>query len=118
MRAFILLMIFLVSAPVGATDRKLVEFSTSMDFSEFEIVLQHLRNSEPGLAGEISKKLEAFKNSSVPSESQAFDLETTDGYIVLERDDEYAFVFAAFTTQRVRSNIDAAYEMGTRELGI
>ena len=102
----------------SAPAQSLVEFSTSMDFKEFEVVLKHLNAIDSDLAGEMKVKIGSFKNSTVPGQSQQINFDGFAGYMVLEREDDYAFGIATFTTEEINFRIDMAYELGTKELGI
>ena len=118
MRKLFLAIIALFFGSANAASPNLVEFSTSMDFEEFKVVLKHLSTIDKSLAGEIAKKINTFKNSSTPGQSQKFEFDTVSGYMTLEREDDYAFAIYTFTPQETNSKIDTAYERGTNELGI
>lgn len=113
---FLAFLIFLFSTIAVSQD--LVEFSTSMDFEEFEVVLKYLDSIDKALAQEISTKIQKFKKSSTVGQSQKFKLDTIDGYMILEREDDYAFGIATFTAEETHTKIDDAYDQGTEELGI
>jgi len=106
------------SGASNASEQGLIEFSTSMEFEEFDAVLKHLSAIDRTLADEIMEKINKFKNSTVPGQSQKNNFEGVEGYVVLEREDDYAFGIATFTTEEMHSKINAAYEQGTKELGI
>lgn len=118
MKKLFLAIIALFFGSANAASPSLVEFSTSMDFEEFKVVLKNLSTIDKSLAGEIAKNISAFKNSSTPGQIQKFELNTVFGYITLEREDNYAFAIYTFTSQETNSKIDTGYERGTKELGI
>lgn len=96
----------------------LIEFSTSMDFDEFEVVLKYLENSDRNLARVVRDVLDEFRASTPIGESDTWKLVGDPGYIELEREDDQAFGIAVFATKHVTSLIDSAYERGIEELGI
>lgn len=115
-RMFVGLTLALLSGQSVASD--LVEFSTSMDFAEFEVVVGYLRESDAALAEEISREISDFKAREAAGGTRKRSLVTSPGYIVLEREDEDALSVAVFSSARVHSEIEAAYERALSELGI
>ena len=105
-------------AQEAKTQEDLIEFSTSMDFEEFEAVVARLEVIDIGLAKEISEHVGNFKNSSSLEQSREFQLKSGPGYIYLEREDQYAFVIAIFSSKEVITNIENSYEQGINDLGI
>ena len=103
---------------ISACTQDLVEFSTSMGFDEFEVVVKHLQAADKPLANEIATKIEQFKNSSSPGQSRKYIFDSIPGHMILEREDEYAVGIATFTTADIQAKIETAYDQGTKELGI
>jgi hypothetical protein len=102
----------------GDQNKNLEEFSTSMDFEEFNVVLNNLNTRNSKLASELADAIKTFKETTQPGESRQSYLESGHGHITLEREDEYAFGIAIFTSKEVSSQLDSAYEAAISELNI
>jgi hypothetical protein len=87
-----------------------------MDFEEFGVVTKYLRELDASLANEISASISQFKESTAGD--KRFELKNAPGYMLLEREDDYAFTIALFTSDAIRKKIEEAYERATEELGI
>lgn len=104
--------------PGHAVPGELREFSTSMDFDEFEVVMEHLRRRDAQFAEELASAVADFKASATVGATQRLDLASGKGYLTLEREDEYAFSVGVWAVARLHADIDAAYESAAAELGI
>ena len=89
-----------------------------MDFDEFYIVVKHLKTQDRALGLEIEQKVKEFQSSSKSGQSLRKKFKSIRGYLVLEREDEYAFGIVAFTDEAANSKLEKAYESATNELGI
>ena len=96
----------------------LLEFSTSMAFIEFATVIKHLKKSDETLASELSREIASFKANAAIGVSQRYDLANAQGYVVLEREDDYALSIEIFTDASAHAKIDAAFTSATEEMGI
>ena len=115
----ILLMSFFSSASIGGDQNKgLIEFSTSMDFEEFNVVLKYLNLNSNEFGYELSEIIKKFKESTQPGDAQQVHLEGGRGHITLEREDEYSFGIASFTTDDKYSQLNNVYEAAIKELNI
>lgn len=103
-------------SPSNMATEALVEFSTSMDFEEFEIILKKLANIDSEFENDISIIVKNFQESSNVGESKKVNLETVPGYAVLEKEDDNAFSIAIFTLEKSNVKIEKAYDLGTTEL--
>lgn len=111
-----ILSVFISSGDVSSQD--LFEFSTSMDFEEFATILKHLETIDGPLAEELTSNIEQFKKTTSPGDYKRYSFNNFDGYLELEREDEYAFGIATFTPSSVQEKISDAYDKGTEELDI
>jgi hypothetical protein len=112
------LSLFGISAFGDNQNANLVEFSTSMDFEEFNVVLKHLSAKNSAFASELTEIIEKFKKSSQPGGAQQRNIKGGLGLITLEREDEYAFGIAAFTVEELNKQLNNAYESAINELNI
>ena len=94
------------------------EFSTSMDFDEFETVIKHLKNIDPTFGAEVSQNINTFKNSSKIGDVQRFNLKKNVGHMTLEREDPQCFSIFIFTTKEMEAKITQAFHLASEELGI
>lgn len=100
----------------GASE--LIEFSTSMDFAEFDVVLKHLKRSDAYFSQELQRHLADFQAEESVGGARRRELAKGQGYVVLEREDEQAFTIYVFTTAQRQADLQAAYDRATAELGI
>jgi len=101
-----------------ASGSELVEFSTSMDFDEFAVVLKHLGSTNAELSQELGAEISKFKDTTKPGDQIERKLSSTEGVLILEREDDYAFGIIVFATPQTHSELESAFENGTEELGI
>ena len=116
MKKLLLSLLSIFSAGTGA--QELPEFSTSLDFDEFAVVEKYLEVLDPLIGKEISANISRFKESTSPGDTQRFELNTAAGYMLLEREDDYAFTLAIFSSSKIVMKIEEAYEKATEELEI
>ncbi|WP_369985847.1 hypothetical protein [Thalassolituus sp.] len=116
MKKLLLSLLSIFSAGTGA--QELPEFSTSLDFDEFAVVEKYLEFLDPLIGKEISANISRFKESTSPGDTQRFELNTAAGYMLLEREDDYAFALAIFSSSEILMKIEEAYEKATEELEI
>jgi hypothetical protein len=114
----ILLSLFGGAAIGNDHNKNLDEFSTSMDFNEFNVVLNHLNAINSKFASELSEVINKFKETTQPGESHQSYLKSGHSHITLEREDEYAFGIAVFSSKELNAQLDSAYEAAISELNI
>jgi|TARA_Y100000296_G_C5013996_1_gene176549 hypothetical protein len=103
---------------VGTGAQELPGFSTSLDFDEFAVVEKYVEVLDPLFGKEISAKISLFKESSSPGESQRFELNTSTGYMLIEREDDNAFTLAIFSSSEIVIKIEEVYEKAMEEIEI
>ncbi len=96
----------------------LIEFSTSMDFEEFKVVLKELKLSNAEYGDELSKIISTFKKSTNPGESLQVTFKSEYGYLIFEREDQYAFTLRVFSTKKEYNQLDYAYKVAIKKLNI
>ena len=116
MKKLFLSLLSICSAGTGA--QELPEFSTSLDFDEFVVVEKYLEGLDTQIGKEISANISQFKESTTTGEAQRFELNAAPGYMLLEREDEFAFTMAIFSSSEIVMKIEEAYEKATEELEI
>ena len=104
----------MLSSSAGA--QELVEFSTSMDFDELEVVIKHLRQADNQFGNEIASKLAEFRRSSEPGLTMRYSLSSAPGYMTLEREDRQAVSANVFSDNKLKQMLDKAYEEAVSEL--
>ena len=108
----------LAVSPGASASNDLLEFSTSMDFDEFEVVVEHLRRTDAMFAEEIARAIAEFKAAEDVGATWRRELANGWGHIALEREDDYALTIAVFTGSPLHERLNAAYQSAVAELGI
>lgn len=108
----------LATLPGPTIASELLEFSTSMDFEEFGVFVEHLRRADAAFAEEVARAIAEFKATQAVGATRRRELANELGYMTLEREDEYAFSIAVFTGSQLHSVVDAAYRSAAAELDI
>ncbi len=109
-------MVLSISAAIAK--ERFVEFSTSMSFDEFAVVVRYLKERDPEFGSEVGQAVASFKQTSQPGHAVQAELESVYGIIVLEREDSHTLGIATFTDEESNSKIEQAYKYAIEELGI
>jgi hypothetical protein len=104
--------------PGASVSSDLLEFSTSMDFDEFEVVVEHLRRTDAMFAEEIARAIAEFKAAGKVGATWRREFANGRGHMTLEKEDDYALTIAVFTDSPLHEKLDAAYQSAAAELGI